>query len=78
MKLSEWIKVTQPESNGKCSTCANKALAKTVAEFHAARKSKRTAVTWAQFRRQFLEPNGFRVQYSTMLLHVRNCLGGIV
>lgn len=72
--LSDWLSKTKPRQPSKCSVCRNKELASAIAEFHAARESGRTSVSWAQFRRDFLVPSGLDVAYDTMQHHVRKCI----
>ena len=78
MKVSEWLKAAKREPSRKCTVCADKELSKAIAEFYAARKEGRTMVSWAQFRRQFLVPNGMPINYHTLIHHIRNCMGGMV
>lgn len=72
--VADWIAKTAPHQPTKCTVCRQPDLATAIAQFHAARKAERTAISWAQFRRDFLLPNGFLVGYDTMQHHVRKCL----
>jgi hypothetical protein len=72
--LAEWMSKTKPRQPSKCSVCRNKELANAIVEFHKARESGRTTVSWAQFRRDFLVPNGLDVAYDTLQHHVRKCV----
>jgi hypothetical protein len=72
--LADWLSKTRPRQPTKCSVCRNADLAGAIAEFHAARESGRTAISWAQFRRDYLVPNGLNVAYDTMQHHVRTCI----
>jgi hypothetical protein len=72
--VADWIATATPHQPTKCTVCKQPKLAAAIAQFHAARKSERTAVSWAQFLRDFLLPNGFQIRYDTMQHHVRKCI----
>lgn len=73
--LTDWIRNTVPRQPTKCTVCRNVKLAEAIAQFRQARADGRTAISWAQFRREFLLPNGLEVAYDTMQNHLRKCLG---
>lgn len=75
-KVASWLKSAKPKRPTKCTICLAEETAAAVLEFHEAKKAKRTAVTWAQFVRDFLTPNGLTVRTDVLYQHLKNCLGG--